>query len=219
MTVSKALRFEVLRRDQFTCRYCGRTASEAKLHVDHVHPQTLGGKDTLDNLVTACEDCNIGKAGLLDVAIRGLIQKPLSKPDDDPDKEVIAHFDMPPVDLREQLEKVFKNDEGWVSDGVGRKIFLSDLGLRDEHIQGKPWEEARVEQQERWFKDILRQIPVDERWVVERLTGLWIGRFYSQEFADIGAELGESASHARELYNRGILRLRRQLGLEKSQTS
>jgi hypothetical protein len=125
---------------------------------------------------------------------------------------------MPPLDLREQLEKVFENDRLWASDGVGRRAFLSELGREDEHIYGKPWEEGRVDPQERWFKDILRQIPVDERWVVERRTGLWSGRFYSQEFADIGGELGESASHARELYNRGILRLRRLLGLDKSST-
>ena len=158
MSVSKALRFEVLRRDKLTCRYCGLTASEAELHVDHIHPKTLGGTDTLDNLVTACKDCNIGKAGLLDVAIRGLIQKPLRKHDEDVDRLVIAHFDMPPLDLREQLEKVFENDRLFVSDGVGRRTFLSELGVEDEHIYGKAWEEGQVAQQERWFKDTLRQI-------------------------------------------------------------
>ncbi|MEX0801277.1 MAG: HNH endonuclease [Dehalococcoidia bacterium] len=219
MSVSKVLRFEVLRRDRLTCRYCGRTSAEAKLHVDHLHPTALGGKDTLDNLVTACEDCNIGKAGRLDVAIRGLIQKPLPKPDDDPDRPVLAHFDMPPLDLREQLENFFKHDSLWVSDGVGRKMFLSELGASDGQIRGEPWQEDRVNQQEDWFRDILRQIPVDERWVVERRTGLWTGRFYAQQFAEIGAELGESANHSRELYERGILRLRRLIGLEESQPS
>ena len=62
MPVSKSLRFEVLRRDQFTCRYCGSKAPDVQLHVDHVVPAALGGPDAPENLVTACVDCNAGKA-------------------------------------------------------------------------------------------------------------------------------------------------------------
>lgn len=62
MAVSKRIRFEVLRRDNHACRYCGQAAPDVKLHVDHVIPATLGGSDTLDNLVTACAECNLGKA-------------------------------------------------------------------------------------------------------------------------------------------------------------
>lgn len=61
MAVSKTLRFEVLRRDDFTCRYCGLKAPETELHVDHVTPVTLGGGDDPGNLVAACKDCNAGK--------------------------------------------------------------------------------------------------------------------------------------------------------------
>lgn len=60
MAVSKRTRFEVLRRDNHTCRYCN--ASNAPLTVDHVTPVALGGTDTPDNLVAACRDCNAGKA-------------------------------------------------------------------------------------------------------------------------------------------------------------
>jgi hypothetical protein len=55
------LRFEVLQRDNFTCRYCGRKAPEVKLHIDHVHPISEGGTNDIDNLVTACQECNSGK--------------------------------------------------------------------------------------------------------------------------------------------------------------
>lgn len=64
MSVSKRLRFEILRRDNFTCRYCGKTAAEIELHVDHVLPVTLGGKDEATNLVTSCEPCNTGKSSI-----------------------------------------------------------------------------------------------------------------------------------------------------------
>ncbi|MER6534357.1 HNH endonuclease [Streptomyces sp900105755] len=61
MAVSKRLRYEILRRDNHACRYCGATAPGAKLNVDHVIPQALGGNDKPDNLVTSCADCNAGK--------------------------------------------------------------------------------------------------------------------------------------------------------------
>lgn len=62
MSVSKRLRFEVLRRDGHACRYCGATAPDVKLHVDHVIPVSLGGTDDPENLVAACVDCNAGKS-------------------------------------------------------------------------------------------------------------------------------------------------------------
>jgi len=62
MAVSKRLRYEILRRDSHTCRYCGASAPDAPLRVDHVTPVALGGTDTPDNLVTSCEPCNNGKS-------------------------------------------------------------------------------------------------------------------------------------------------------------
>jgi hypothetical protein len=62
MTVSKRLRFEILRRDNHQCRYCGAAAPEAVLTVDHVKPEALGGTDEAANLVAACMDCNAGKS-------------------------------------------------------------------------------------------------------------------------------------------------------------
>ena len=62
MAITKRTRFEVLKRDNHTCRYCGASAPDVKLHVDHVTPSALGGTDDPSNLVTACVDCNLGKA-------------------------------------------------------------------------------------------------------------------------------------------------------------
>jgi len=62
MAISKRTRYEALRRDNFTCRYCGSKAPDVELHVDHVMPTALGGSDKPDNLVAACRDCNSGKA-------------------------------------------------------------------------------------------------------------------------------------------------------------
>ena len=62
MAVSKRLRYEILKRDDYTCRYCGAKAPNVELHVDHVMPEALGGTATAENLVTACEPCNSGKS-------------------------------------------------------------------------------------------------------------------------------------------------------------
>lgn len=60
--LGKGLRFEILTRDGFRCRYCGATAEVATLHIDHVLPRSMGGRDDRANLVTACADCNSGKS-------------------------------------------------------------------------------------------------------------------------------------------------------------
>jgi 5-methylcytosine-specific restriction endonuclease McrA len=36
MTISKSLRYEIMRRDNHTCRYCGGTPPEVRLTLDHV---------------------------------------------------------------------------------------------------------------------------------------------------------------------------------------
>ncbi len=60
--LSAALRFQVLERDGFACRYCGRAPADGvQLHVDHVLPVSSGGGDDLGNLLTSCADCNLGK--------------------------------------------------------------------------------------------------------------------------------------------------------------
>lgn len=65
VALSKKQRFNVFKRDFFKCQYCGATPPAAVLEVDHIHPVCKGGKNTIDNLVTACFDCNRGKGGTL----------------------------------------------------------------------------------------------------------------------------------------------------------
>lgn len=57
-----AVRYDVLRRDNFHCVRCGRGKEDGvKLHVDHIVPVSRGGKSVMGNLQTLCEDCNYGK--------------------------------------------------------------------------------------------------------------------------------------------------------------
>ena len=64
MGISKKIRFEVFKRDGFACCYCGKTPPQAVLEVDHIEPKSKGGKDEINNLITACFDCNRGKSGI-----------------------------------------------------------------------------------------------------------------------------------------------------------
>jgi hypothetical protein len=59
--VRPSVRFDVFKRDSFTCSYCGRIPPTVTLEVDHLIPCAEGGTDDPENLVTACWDCNRGK--------------------------------------------------------------------------------------------------------------------------------------------------------------
>lgn len=60
-SLGNKLRFDVFKRDLFTCQYCGKTPPSAVLEVDHIIPVAKGGKDEIDNLITSCFECNRGK--------------------------------------------------------------------------------------------------------------------------------------------------------------
>lgn len=52
----------VLRRDNFTCGYCG--TKKGTMTWDHIHPKSRGGADSWLNSVTACQKCNSKKGNL-----------------------------------------------------------------------------------------------------------------------------------------------------------
>lgn len=62
--IPKSVRFEVLKRDSFSCQYCGSSAPSAVLHIDHIKPISKGGDNDIMNLVAACSDCNLGKSNI-----------------------------------------------------------------------------------------------------------------------------------------------------------
>lgn len=63
--ITKKLRFEVFKRDNFTCQYCGRKAPEVILEIDHILPVAKGGDNSIFNLITCCKECNSGKRARL----------------------------------------------------------------------------------------------------------------------------------------------------------
>jgi len=61
-SISKKTRFEVFKRDSFTCQYCGAKAPDVLLRLDHINPVAKGGTSSVLNLITACHSCNAGKS-------------------------------------------------------------------------------------------------------------------------------------------------------------
>jgi DnaD/phage-associated family protein len=62
MAVGVRTRFEVFKRDDFTCRYCGKRSPEVVLEIDHIVPVAESGSDDPVNLATSCWACNSGKS-------------------------------------------------------------------------------------------------------------------------------------------------------------
>lgn len=52
-------RQNLLKRDNFTCQYCGK--KRVKLTIDHVVPRSKGGPTTWSNCVASCVKCNSKK--------------------------------------------------------------------------------------------------------------------------------------------------------------
>lgn len=61
-SISKKTRFQVFKRDEFRCCYCGQCPPNVVLEVDHIIAVANGGTNQIDNLITACFDCNRGKS-------------------------------------------------------------------------------------------------------------------------------------------------------------
>lgn len=62
--IPKRTRFEVFKRDGFKCQYCGASAPDVLLEIDHIVPVAKCGDSGLLNLITACEGCNAGKSAV-----------------------------------------------------------------------------------------------------------------------------------------------------------
>ena len=117
--LSKRLRFQVLERDGFTCRYCGAKPPDGALHADHIIPVSDGGKDTLDNLITACEPCNSGKGSRSIGAAQPL-----------PDMSALAAEALATTAVIAKWRKAHKQRENTVS--------LAAQQIRDQHDVSMP---------------------------------------------------------------------------------
>lgn len=71
-------RHNVFWRDSFVCQYCYLKHPASQLTIDHVLPQSRGGKTSWENVVSACSPCNTKKGNKLPhEANMKLIKKPV----------------------------------------------------------------------------------------------------------------------------------------------
>lgn len=123
--VSKGLRFEVFKRDKFVCQYCGAHPPDAILHADHIEPVAGGGKTEIDNLVTACASCNLGK-GAKSLAS---VPKPLAERAAEArerEEQLVGYQEF----MRERRQRV--DDESWeVVDVLEPGASESGFNIRD----------------------------------------------------------------------------------------
>ena len=79
--VSERIRYQVLSRDNFRCKACGRGVEDGiKLTVDHVRPVDWGGTNELVNLLTLCDECNRGKKAWVDAVPSHTLKSVMEKP-------------------------------------------------------------------------------------------------------------------------------------------
>ena len=71
-------RRNVFARDQHSCQYCGQHGPNQVLTIDHIVPRSKGGRETWENIVTACARCN-HKKGMRTVEQAGMKLKRLPR--------------------------------------------------------------------------------------------------------------------------------------------
>ena len=140
-SLSKKIRFEVFKRDKFTCQYCGKSAPDVILEVDHIKPVSKGGSDDLLNLVTSCMDCNRGKSNTElsdDTAVQKQKQQMKELADHKEQLDMMLRWRSGLADLEnEQIEvvnNIFRQNTSWTANDHGKKTikkWIKEFGLSE----------------------------------------------------------------------------------------
>lgn len=101
--INEKLRQSILERDNYCCRYCGKTNID--MHIDHVYPVSKDGETSINNLVTSCPTCNLKKKDKI-----GIWPKP------------IGYFDNPHPTELSMIMCIF----GITTVGLGSALMLVD---------------------------------------------------------------------------------------------
>lgn len=64
--IERKMRFQIISRDNFKCRVCGRGVKDGIiLEIDHWNPKSNNGENNINNYVTMCRECNRSKTDCL----------------------------------------------------------------------------------------------------------------------------------------------------------
>jgi hypothetical protein len=103
-STGKRQRFNIFKRDRFTCQYCGRTPPDVILVIDHILPVAAGGGEEDTNKITACEVCNQGKSDGLLTEVPRAIDKQLAEQVER--QEQLAEYNQFLLELRKQQDSL-----------------------------------------------------------------------------------------------------------------
>jgi hypothetical protein len=122
MAITKKIRFEVFKRDGFTCQYCGNHPPEIILEVDHIHPVSKGGSDDINNLIASCFDCNRGKTNIELKKIPNSLSE---------NKEILEEKEQQYLEYNKLLKKINKRMDKEIDqvEGVFREWFPNRILL------------------------------------------------------------------------------------------
>jgi len=128
-SLSKAIRFEVFKRDNFTCQYCGNKAPDVILECDHINPVSKGGKNETLNLITSCKSCNRGKSNKL-LSDRSAIDKQRNQIEELNKRE--EQFKML-SEWRDQVNNIFERELNFAIDALNNcfdNLTLNEKGSK-----------------------------------------------------------------------------------------
>lgn len=116
--ITKKLRFEIFKRDNFTCQYCGRKAPDVILNVDHINPVKRGGKNDILNLITSCFECNSGKKARL-LTDKSVIEKQQNQLEELNEKRVQMEM---MIQWRNELQDIENNQIKFIIDTINGNL-------------------------------------------------------------------------------------------------
>ena len=126
--ISPKLRFEVFKRDNHKCQYCGATPRDegVVLEVDHIVPVYEGGDNSFENLITSCKQCNIGKGKrkITDKNYISLKEKELKETDEK--REQLKAYLKSRLDKTEEIKPLMDYINHIIEINTGFKFTVAD---------------------------------------------------------------------------------------------
>ena len=197
--IPNKLRFEVFKRDSFTCQYCGQSAPNVVLEVDHLLPVSKGGDNDILNLITSCWTCNNGKSNIL-LTDNTMLEKQKAQLDELNEKRLQLEM---MIEWRESLNNLDDDIAQKIADYFGNQANcdVNETGLK----KIKQWTKKFTYQQ------ILEAVELSVNQYVKKGTNDETNKAFDMVPRICAAkkrqtETGEDLSHL--YYIRGILRNR-----------
>lgn len=199
-SLSKKVRFEVFKRDSFTCQYCGESAPKVVLNVDHINPVSKSGENDFLNLITSCFDCNAGKKDRL-LSDNSAISRQKNQLDElNLRREQLEMM----LEWREGLKEISQTELQAAADEWAKSVkgyHLNDTGLINvQRLIDKFGLEA-----------VLKAIREVKTYLEENESGEWTAESVETAFSKIGSvcRVNQQPDWMKELYYiRGIIRNR-----------